>query len=372
MICLNCSNPLPNDAKFCGKCGKPTVAQSEKIDIEKISKSLKNTGNSVYAIGWITIIFNLGIYLWSVADENFAESGLPTPDLSSTLIMVLAASIFIILGSRIKGLVDKRMSLYIQILLGLSLLLLVWVFATGGRVGILFFLIIAYLLSSAFSIRKAMGNEEFTSKLVSPQYTLDKKGWIIYGIVSVVLLIGAVFIDTSMNSSSTETETASQENVENYFADTSEWKNFVSTSGFSVTVPKYPTSETDTINIPNSDVMMKIDTYTSDEPNGTTYLITVNTPLGVTSDVPLTNFDGPLNGMLASDPSNKLIASAKATTEEGRPALNYLIENGAGGYLMKGKLILDGTVMYNLMVAYESQNYNDSNINKFINSFTLQ
>ena len=35
MICLNCSTPLADDAKFCGKCGKPAVAPNEKIDIEK-------------------------------------------------------------------------------------------------------------------------------------------------------------------------------------------------------------------------------------------------------------------------------------------------------------------------------------------------
>ena len=142
MNCLNCSNPLPDGAKFCNKCGKSVGAEKSKIDIEKINKSLKNTGNSLYAIGWITIIFNIGIYIWSVVDKNFAESGLPTSDLSGTLIMVIAASIFIILGSRIKGLVDKNIYLYLQILLGLSLALLVWVLSTGGRVGILFLLII--------------------------------------------------------------------------------------------------------------------------------------------------------------------------------------------------------------------------------------
>lgn len=200
MNCKNCNNILPSDAKFCNKCGKPTEGDKPKVDIEKVKKSLKNTGNSVYVIGWITIIINIGIYLWSTLDKNFAESELPNPDLSGTFLMVVAASIFIILGNRIKGLVDKNIKLYLQILLGLSLLLLVWVLSTGGRVGILFFLIVAYLISSLVSIRKAMKVEEFTSTLTSPKYKLNKKGWAIFAVVAVVLFFVAVAIDLSSSS----------------------------------------------------------------------------------------------------------------------------------------------------------------------------
>ncbi len=197
MNCKNCNNVLPSDAKFCNKCGKPIESDKPKVDIEKVKKNLKNTGNSVYAIGWITIVINIGIYLWSILDKNFAESGLPASDLSGTFLMVVAASIFIILGNRIKGLVDKNIKLYLQILLGLSLLLLVWVISTGGRVGILFFLIVAYLISSLVSVRKGMKVEEFTSTLTSPKYSLDKKGWVIFTVISVVLFFGAVVIDLS-------------------------------------------------------------------------------------------------------------------------------------------------------------------------------
>lgn len=221
MNCKNCDNKLANEAKFCNKCGKPVEAEKSKVDVdfEKVKKSLKNTGNSVYAIGWITIIINIGIYLWSVLDKNFAESGLPASDLSGTFLMVVAASIFIILGNRIKGLVDKNIKLYLQILLGLSLLLLVWVLSTGGRVGLLFFLIVAYLISSLVSISKAMKVEEFTSTLTSPKYKLDKKGWIIFAVGVVVLFFVAVGVDLSTqgNSGSLPQETTTQtQNNDNY------------------------------------------------------------------------------------------------------------------------------------------------------------
>jgi hypothetical protein len=205
MHCKNCNNLLPENAKFCNKCGKPVNVEKSKVnhssvDVEKIKKSLKNTGNSVYAIGWLTIIINIGIYLWSALDKNFADSGLPASDLSGTFLMVVAASIFIILGNRIRGLVDKNIKLYLQVLLGLSLLLLVWVLSTGGRVGILFFLVVAYLISSLIKIRKAMKSKEFTATLTNPKYKLDKKGWIIFALVAILLFFVAVVIDLSSPS----------------------------------------------------------------------------------------------------------------------------------------------------------------------------
>lgn len=221
MNCKNCNNLVPENAKFCNKCGKPIDIEKSKtsssgFDIEKTRKSLKNTGNSVYAIGWITIIINIGIYLWSVLDKNFAESGLPASDLSGTFLMVVAASIFIILGNRIRGLVDRNIKLYLQVLLGLSLLLLVWVLSTGGRVGILFFLVVAYLISSLVKIRKAMKSEEFTSTLASPKYKLDKKGWIIFALAAVLLFFVAVGIDLSSPSYQETNDNLSQVSNDNY------------------------------------------------------------------------------------------------------------------------------------------------------------
>lgn len=197
MNCKHCDNKLANDAKFCNKCGKPVEAIAvPKADIEKLKKSILNTGNSVYAIGWITILINVGIYIWSILDKNFSESGLPASDLPGIFIMIVAGSIFIILGGRIKKLVDKNIKTYLQVLLGLSLLLFIWIISTGGRVGILFFLVIAYLISSLVSINKLMKAEEFTSTLTSPKYKLDKKGWIIFAVSAFILFFVAVGFDS--------------------------------------------------------------------------------------------------------------------------------------------------------------------------------
>jgi hypothetical protein len=205
MNCQYCNNPLPNEAKFCTSCGKPVEKERPKIDIIKVQKNLKNTGNSVYAIGWLTIAINLALYLWGVLDKNFTNSGLPKSDLSGTFLMVTASSIFIILGDRIRKGVDRHIKLYLQILLGLSTLLLIVVLASGGRVGILFFLIIGYLISSYISVNKAMRAEEFTSTLTLPQYKLNKKGWIIFSVVAVILLVLAVSFDMAKQETNQQT-----------------------------------------------------------------------------------------------------------------------------------------------------------------------
>jgi hypothetical protein len=197
MNCKHCNNILLSDGKFCNKCGKPVETKdTSKVDVKKLKKGILNTGNSVYAIGWITILINVGIYIWSILDKNFSESGLPASDLPGIFIMIVAGSIFIILGSRIKKLVDKNIKIYLQVLLGLSLLLFIWVISTGGRVGILFFLVIAYLIYSLVSINKLMKVEEFTSTLTSPKYKLDKKGWIIFAVSAFILFFVAVGFDS--------------------------------------------------------------------------------------------------------------------------------------------------------------------------------
>lgn len=360
---------MPSEAKFCNKCGKPIEAEKPKVDIEEIKRSLKNTGNSASAIGWITIIINIGIYLWSILDKNFAESGLPASNLSGTFLIVVTASIFIILGNRIKGLIDKNIKLYLQILLGLSFLFLILILLTGGSIGILFFLVVAYLISSLVSISKAMKVEEFAATLTNPKYKLDKKGWVIFAVAAVILFFITVAADLSKGNYSTK-ETA-QENVANYFTDTSSWKNFNSPVGrFKAEFPTYPKHKTESVPVPNTQLTLKYDSYTSEEANGTAYLVNVTTfDSQIDTSNPDNNLEGALNGMLSSTQENKLISS-NMSYFSGYHALDFLIQNNT--MYLKGKIIMAGKTLYQLVAAYENQNYSESNYNKFINSFAIQ
>jgi len=366
MNCKHCGHSLSVDAKFCNKCGKSVGISKPEVNTEKLKKSLKTTGNSVSAIGWLTIILNVAIFIWSMFDTSFSDSGFPVPDLTGTLIMVIISLVFIILGNRIKELVDRNIKLYLQILIGLSLLLLAFIFYTGGRAGLLFFLVMAYLISSLISVTKALKVEEYQSSLTSPKYMLNKNGWIIFSVVSIILLFLAFRFDISRSALGYEEDT--NQNIATYFAEDDSWKPFTSSSGFSVLFPNHATAETENIAVPDTVYQMKMDTFTSEKSDGTTYLISVTAPIDVPDYKPVTNFDGTLNGMLASDPTNKLVSSAK-TIFKGTGALDYLIYNSGSGYYLKGKIFLNDTDMVTLMVIYEAQYYNETEYNKFINSF---
>jgi len=129
--------------------------------------------------------------------ESYSESGLPEVDSSGTLLMVIFSVIFIILGRRIREAKDKRIKVYLELLLALSLVIAIWVVASGGRVGLLLFLVIIYLISSLLTFKKAMSNKDFVDGLSEQKYILDKKGWFVFGLTLVILLIIAFWFDLS-------------------------------------------------------------------------------------------------------------------------------------------------------------------------------
>lgn len=192
MFCKNCGENIKEDIKFCGKCGGSVkITNTSQLDVEKLKKSIKNTGNSVFAIGWLTIIINVILYIWSIVDENFFDTGLPVSDFSGLFLIVVLSSIFIILGNRIRELIDKNIKFYLQVLLGLSVLFFIWIILSGGRVGILFFLVIIYLISSLFIIRKLIKIEEFASTLTRPKYILNKEGWTAFIVIAFLVFFFA-------------------------------------------------------------------------------------------------------------------------------------------------------------------------------------
>ena len=73
--------------------------------------------------------------------------------------------------------------------------------------------------------------------------------------------------------------------------------------------------------------------------------------------------------MLASTDGNKLVSS-NLTYSNGYRALDFLVSNNDTVY-MKGKIIMAGQTLYQIMVGYESQNYNEDNYIKFMSSFVL-
>lgn len=269
MFCSKCGKQIEKDVKFCGHCGQPiheSVQNTEikstknnKINIEKIKKDLRNTGNSVWAIGWTTLCINFVIYILSIFYKNFADFGLSAPSLSGTFVMMVASIVFIILGARIKKLEDVNIKLYLQILLVLSLVIFILLLATGGKIGILLVLILIYLGSSLISVNKALKNSDFLSTLISPKYKIDKKGWIIYSASALVLasiFFGIDILNNKKNEVSVQNNTINTENanVEVNNAPSPAIANIESSSTVNVQASTV-TSKTDEINKLVSDAM---------------------------------------------------------------------------------------------------------------------
>jgi hypothetical protein len=193
MNCTNCDNKLTNDAKFCNKCGNPIEKIIEpEINIEKLKKTIKNTGDSLRAAGWLAAVAN-GIYCAYCVWAGLNTGILPVVFFLAELLIVVSSIVSIILGNRIRRLADKRIKTYLQISLGLYVLISILVIATGGTFGIIFFLVVGYIINSLFVINKLMKTKEFTVTLTNPKYKLNKKGWIIFA-ATTATLFGAIIV----------------------------------------------------------------------------------------------------------------------------------------------------------------------------------
>jgi hypothetical protein len=158
--------------------------------------------------------------------------------------------------------------------------------------------------------------------------------------------------------------------VTNYFTDTSTWKDFNSTlAGFKATFPAYPAHETEPIDFGGYSLNMEM--YSAESQNGVFYAINFITyPNEVDTSVPENNLEGSVNGTLQSI-DGELISSDFTYFGQHR-AVEYLIHKKDGTAYVKGKNILVGQSMYQIVVAYEPADSSNVEFEKFADSFQLQ
>lgn len=196
---------------------------------------------------------------------------------------------------------------------------------------------------------------------------------LVFMIVSALIRTGMRSkINTSINNSSDKSLEELKSEVYDYVID-EEWKDFHSTIGqFKVRFPVFPTQETQNLPIPNTDLTYKEVIYTAEQKNGTIYFIfaiTYPPELDVYSN-PEFILEGSLSGVLAVMPNTELLSSQMTTFNE-YPALDFLIQNEILDLYVKGRLILVGQNLYELLLQSERQNYKESDYIQFINSFEL-
>jgi hypothetical protein len=140
-------------------------------------------------------------------------------------------------------------------------------------------------------------------------------------------------------------------------------------NNFSVSLPSAPQHTHQELSLPNSQLKIPYDIYVSDPTDKTSYLVGVaQYPTEVNVSVPENNLKAAVNGTLGSTPGGKLISS-EMTTVTNFPAIDFSIEGV--NYHMKGRYILVGHTLYQLMLAYDKNINVDKDYSTFVDSFKI-
>lgn len=181
MYCSNCGNLIKESDKFCGKCGQKVNDSSmnrgiteevskkgkalidnqelrerdeEKYDYlpEELKKAVKSAGDSVFAIGILSLIITPIIYILSLTEEE---------DFASLIIIILVTSIvyaiFIHFGNKIRkdDLEDLNITLKnVSNTIIYSIVVFIFFILSGGWLGI-FAIIMLIQLFKAKKLLKA-------------------------------------------------------------------------------------------------------------------------------------------------------------------------------------------------------------------------
>lgn len=191
------------------------------VDTKKLDRSktiLKWMGIMISGIGWLGIWGVTPFYYWIYANglgQYFFEV-----ILSDMILTLILSIIFIILGNRIRVGVDRRIRMYLQVLI-----LLIGIISFGfilfeDTVSITSWVyvgILAFLICSWVILMLILRNKEFVATLHKPVYKyFDRKGWIIFflisfGIFSVTFLFDGITLDEEMYLDSSLEEEYSDE-----------------------------------------------------------------------------------------------------------------------------------------------------------------
>lgn len=187
-------------------------------------------------------------------------------------------------------------------------------------------------------------------------------------VIGVAILI-TVVSKNAINNIDTSYEYSSD--WSSYYDDTTygEWQPFTDSWGrFNVELPGYPTTEMDSTPVTGTDVSVWYDMYSSEDENAY-YSVTVSEyPIEVDLGEPEDNLSTGLDGLLASTGASLMISSFEEV--QGNTALSFTASTPDGIYL-QGKSIVQGQVLYQLMVAYEDGDASAEGRDRFFNSFVL-
>lgn len=153
--------------------------------------------------------------------------------------------------------------------------------------------------------------------------------------------------------------------------DVADWQDFNSKLGsFQVSFPEYPSHKTIPFNVPRNNELVNFENFYVEQSNGTIYSVTFSPyPEVIDTHIPKKNLEESLNGALLK--SNGTLISSDFSTFGTYQANDYLIYIKDMDFYIKGKDILVGQNLYQLIVVYDLKNYKNVQYDKFINSFKI-
>lgn len=164
--------------------------------LEKLKTRVRNIGRPIVWLGWFGIGILTPIYLYNAYTKNIFDSwGDYIPEI---FLHIWLCIMLIILGSRIRNAVDKRIKTYLQwliLLIAVPLGIFIWLNGYVDSIGWMGIAILIYLLFSWVRLLVIMKNKDFVATLTHPVYPyFDLKGWIIWVLMSfIIMLVVAAF-----------------------------------------------------------------------------------------------------------------------------------------------------------------------------------
>lgn len=150
-----------------------------------------------------------------------------------------------------------------------------------------------------------------------------------------------------------------------------DWKKFSSTqNGFTVDLPTIPDHVSQKVDIPQTDLSIKYDTYISEPSESVVYVISVwYYPAEIDMSKPEVNLQDGFGGMLSALPGSQVLKMEIGEIKGDFKALDFLVKHE--DVFFQGKLILVYNTLYQVFSVYKENMDVKQNYDRFIDSFNL-
>ncbi len=327
MNCKNCNNPLPDSAKFCGKCGAKAVSETAEIVQAVKTKTVNGLRITVGIILALLVFGGLG----------------------KALMVIIKIGAVLLFGIESTEGYDNAE-------------------AIGNILGFIGAAYLANLVYIAIAGKDRSGEKKKWYQFGGFMATGKKtKARPILAVVIVVIALFALVLSAGFDSLETTRDKAVESGQ---YVPTDNWISYNNAPDFSVDFPSRPVHDTKTQDTPNGKV--QIDSYkTANETADVAYIVNISS---FSSDVDVSDPSAFLENTVQLSANNGTVINSTPTTKNGYPAIDYLIEivHPDTTSRIRGLNILVDHKLYQLLTAYDKTQEYLLQYDKFVDSFQVK